>query len=133
MLILTQANLSITKEINTQMKLMITLFALSFASISFAGAPASTPALLEKGKAAYTTNCLSCHGEKGDGKGPAGAYMKPAPRNFATDKFKAGDKVDAVFNTITKGLPNTAMVAFGYLSEEDRWGLSYYVLSFRKK
>jgi mono/diheme cytochrome c family protein len=102
--------------------------------LSFAGgkAPASTPALLEKGKAAYTTNCLSCHGEKGDGNGPAGAYLNPKPRNYATDKFKKGDKVEQIFESITKGLPGTMMVAYGHLSEEERWGMAYYVKQLQK-
>lgn len=96
-------------------------------------APALTPAVLEKGKAAYTMNCLMCHGEKGDGNGVAGAAMKPKPRNFIVDKFKQGDKVESVFKSISEGLKGTSMASFGHLSEEDRWALSYYVLSFKPK
>ena len=49
-----------------------------------------TPELLEKGKTVYTVNCMTCHGEKGDGNGPAGQYMNPKPRDFAKEKFKGG-------------------------------------------
>lgn len=96
-------------------------------------APALTPVVLEKGKAAYAMNCLMCHGEKGDGNGVAGAAMNPKPRNFMVDKFKQGDKVDAVFKTISEGLKGTSMAGFGHLPEADRWALSYYVLSFKPK
>ncbi len=107
---------------------------LFFATAVFAGnAPAITPALIEKGKAVYTANCLTCHGEQGNGEGPAGAYMNPKPRNFTKDKFKAGDQPQQIFKTISLGLPNTTMAGFGHLSEEDRWAATYYLIStFRK-
>lgn len=96
-----------------------------------AGTPKSSPALLEKGKASYSTNCSVCHGDKGDGQGPAGTALKPSPRNFAKDKFKAGDNVDQIFKTITNGMSGTAMTGYAHLSEEERWGLSYYVLQLK--
>lgn len=92
----------------------------------------SSPELLKKGEAAYKTNCVTCHGEKGDGNGPAGAMMNPKPRNFAKDAFKKGDKPEQIFESISKGLEGTAMASFSYLPEEDRWGLAYYVLKLRK-
>jgi len=92
----------------------------------------SSPELLKKGEAAYKTNCLICHGEKGDGNGPAGAMMNPKPRSFAKDAFKKGDKPEQIFETISKGLEGTAMASFSYLPEEDRWGLAYYVLKLKK-
>ena len=98
-----------------------------------AKAPAATPTLLEKGKAVFAVNCLTCHGENGDGMGPAGQYLNPKPRNFAKDKFKKGDKADQIFQTITKGLDGTAMVSFAHLSEEDRWALAHYVRKLGKK
>lgn len=104
------------------------------AGAALAAGPKVTPALLEKGKAIFSANCVTCHGEQGDGNGPAGAYLNPKPRNFAKDKFKAGDKPQQVFNTVTKGLPGTAMVGFPQLPEEDRWAVAQYVLNtFRKK
>ncbi|MGE0614441.1 MAG: cytochrome c [Bacteriovoracia bacterium] len=100
--------------------------------------PKETPELVAKGKAAYATYCVTCHGDKGDGKGPAGQYLNPPPRNYADRKgFKAGSKPEQIFKTITEGLKvkgqNTAMVGFPTIAEEDRWGLVYYVLSFGKK
>ncbi len=116
--------------------------AASFAAVSFGvtartamGASAfakSTPALVEKGKAAFTTNCVSCHGDKLDGNGPAGAMMTPKPRNLVVDKFKSGDKPDKVLKTVTDGMTGTAMTGFAHLSEEDRWSLVHYILSERK-
>lgn len=108
---------------------------LIFPALSFSGEAKrieETPALLEKGKISYTTNCLVCHGEKGDGNGPAGAVMNPKPRNFAKDKFKKGDSPEALFQMLTTGLEGTSMVSFAHLPEDERWGLAYYVLSLKK-
>lgn len=112
--------------------LWILTFALVPALAQAADFKKATPALLEKGKSVYTTNCATCHGDKGDGMGPAGQYLNPKPRNFAKDKFKKGDSPDAIFKTVTKGLDGTAMTAFGHLSEEDRWAVTHYVRSFKK-
>lgn len=103
-----------------------------FAGSVMAAPPKASKELLEKGKASFTTNCVVCHGEKGDGNGPAGAQMNPKPRDFAAGKFKNGEKLEQVFKTLTEGLPGTAMPPFTHVSEEERWGLAHYVLSFKK-
>lgn len=108
--------------------MVLTSVFFGFSLLSFAGGPPKvTPELLEKGKTIFTVNCVTCHGEKGDGNGPAGAYMNPKPRNFSTDKLKVGNKPEQLFKTITQGLTGTAMAGFGHLSEDDRWAVSLYV------
>jgi len=99
----------------------------------FAGAPASTPELIEKGKTSYATNCLICHGDKHDGNGPAGAALNPKPRNLVSDKFKKGDKAPQIFKTISEGLAGTTMTGYGHLPEDERWGLTHFIVSLRKK
>ncbi len=95
--------------------------------------PARTQPLLDKGKQAFTLYCVACHGEKGDGQGPAGMALKPPPRNFAKDAFKQGQSTAEIFLTVSNGVPQTAMVGYGHLPEEDRWGLAYYVGEFIPK
>lgn len=98
-----------------------------------AAPPKVTPELLAKGKVAYTTNCVVCHGDKGDGKGVAGAAMNPAPRDLTvTDlkvgkHYKQGGKAEEMFKTVTTGLPGTAMVGYASIPEQDRWALVYYI------
>jgi mono/diheme cytochrome c family protein len=116
-------------------KLAIALFAalitIPAAQAADAKLSKSTPELVEKGKASYTVNCATCHGDKGDGNGPAGGMMNPKPRNLMTEKFKAGDKPEQLFKTLTNGLTGTSMAPYGHLPEDERWALTHYVLSLR--
>jgi mono/diheme cytochrome c family protein len=95
--------------------------------------PKKTPELLAQGKKLYGQNCVTCHGPKGDGKGQIGAALKPPPSDF-TQAFKQwplskGD-LKKVFEVITKGIPNTSMVKWDQLSEQERWALVYFVVEF---
>ena len=98
------------------------------------GLAPATPQMLELGKTLYATNCLACHGEKGDGNGPAGKMMKPKPREFATAEFKNGATPEGIFKSISEGLPGTAMAPFAKkLSDDERTSLAHYVLKLRGK
>lgn len=45
-------------------------------------------ARLNHGREAYMHYCYACHGERGDGYGPAAPGLRPPPRNFTLGKFK---------------------------------------------
>ena len=114
-------------------KLLLSASILLLSNNIYAGkAPPSTPDLLAKGKTLYQQNCSVCHGDKGDGAGPAGASLNPKARNFISEKYKFGEKPEQVFKTISNGSKNTSMASFGHLPEGDRWALTYYVLNFKK-
>jgi len=97
--------------------------------------PKKTPELLKEGGKIYEQVCASCHGSKGDGKGPAGAVLKPPPTDFQKPlKEWPNTKGDPqkVFEVISKGIPNSAMVAWTQYSEQQRWALAYRVVDFSK-
>ncbi len=93
--------------------------------------PKKTPELAQKGKASFEMNCASCHGPAGAGDGAAAAALDPKPRNLATAPFKGGAKPAQIFDTLGKGVPGSAMIAFTHLPEEERWALAYHVAGLR--
>jgi mono/diheme cytochrome c family protein len=95
--------------------------------------PKKTPELLKQGKASYEMNCAACHGDAGKGDGPAAAGLEPKPRDLVAGAYRKGTTPAQVFQTITKGIDGTTMVAFDYLPEAERWALTYYTLDLRGK
>jgi DMSO reductase family type II enzyme heme b subunit len=88
------------------------------------------------GKAVYERKCLLCHGEKGDGKGPAAELLRPAPRDFTPGLYKirsTANKVPSdkdIFDVITHGMPGTSMPPWSVLPDKDRWNLVAYLKTF---
>lgn len=90
----------------------------------------SVSAQADKGKDLYTANCVACHGDKGDGKGPAGEAVKA--RDFtATKNFKKPSKAD-IIKTIQKGVEGTAMAGFPQFKSDELEALANYIMAFRK-
>ena len=123
------------------MKTMISVIVLGFfiffsslgQTLGQSAPPKKTPELLTQGTKLYEQNCVTCHGAKGDGKGQLGAVLKPPPSDFTKPfhqwSFGKGD-LKKVFEVITKGIPNTSMVKWDQLSEQERWALVYFVVEF---
>jgi high-affinity iron transporter len=114
--------------------LLLSLFGSSLAKDP--SPPKKTPELLNQGKKLFDQNCSVCHGSKGDGKGPAGAALKPPPSDFTKPlkewPITKGD-LNKVFEVILKGIPNSAMVKWDQFSEKERWALVYVVTEVAKK
>ena len=110
---------------------LFSLFLLGTALAKEPSPPKKTPELLNQGKKLYEQNCSTCHGPKGDGKGQLGAALKPAPSDFAEPlkqwPITKGD-LQKIFDVISKGIPNSAMVKWDQFSEQERWALVYYVV-----
>jgi DMSO reductase family type II enzyme heme b subunit len=90
----------------------------------------------DAGKAVYQLKCIGCHGEKGDGKGPAAELLLPQPRDFTSGIYKIRTTANKVpldqdlFKVITDGMPGTSMPSWAVLAEKDRWNLVAYVKAF---
>ena len=88
------------------------------------------------GKPVYELKCMGCHGQKGDGKGPAGELLMPPPRDFTSGIYKirttAGKAPSDqdLFRIITDGMPGTSMPSWAVLPEKDRWHLVAYIKAF---
>ena len=98
---------------------------------------APTPQQLEAGRKSYEKYCSQCHGDKGDGQGPAAPHLTPKPRDFTTGKFKlrttpsgALPTDDDIRRVIRNGMPYTTMPPWPKLSDDELTNLVQYVKSF---
>lgn len=92
-------------------------------------APQSPPDV-NRGATLYQSQCASCHGLAGDGRGPDAAKLDPPPIDF-TDRSRASQRsVFALQQVISQGLEGTAMQSFSHLPEQDRWALAFRAGTF---
>lgn len=66
-----------------------------------------------KGAAFFMSNCSTCHGATGDGRGPRAYFINPKPRNFLHDAARADLNRPAIFKATTEGKLGTEMPAWG--------------------
>jgi high-affinity iron transporter len=86
------------------------------------------------GKKLYDENCAQCHGAAGKGDGPGRESMNPKtplPANFTDPERIGGLSPFKAFNTASFGVEGTAMASFSALTDDQRWGLAFYVFSLR--
>jgi len=82
--------------------------------------PFSTPRDAEAGALTFRSQCAVCHGPEAGG-GAVGPSL-------VSGKFRHGGSDEALYGTITKGVPGTAMLPFR-LSFRDVWQLIAFVRS----
>ncbi len=90
--------------------------------------------LLARGKEIYAARCAVCHGEQGDGKGPAAAGLPVKPPSFLDGKMVGEMAGNYWFWRVSEGgavepfkSMGSIMPAWkGELSVEDRWAVIAY-------
>lgn len=105
-------------------------------------APAQAPAWIApsaaEGRLVYDKACSACHGERGDGQGPAAAYLEPRPRDFTTGTFKFRGTPNGELPTdadllriVEEGIPGTSMPAWKQaLTARERADVVAYLKTF---
>ncbi|MBI2964468.1 MAG: c-type cytochrome [Deltaproteobacteria bacterium] len=95
-----------------------------------------TDADAQAGRPLYLRECAACHGERGDGAGPAAEFLSPRPRDFTARVFKVRTtdsgippRTEDVLRTIERGFPGTAMPPFEFLTEPERRQVAAQVLA----
>ncbi len=80
------------------------------------------------GKVFYNANCATCHGTKGDGKGPRAYFINPKPRNFLEASARASFNRLVLFAAVSMGRPGTEMPAWNkVLSDQEIANVAEYV------
>jgi len=80
------------------------------------------------GRQFFMKNCFTCHGVKGDGKGPRAYFNRPPPRNFTSSASRQILNRTRIFDGITNGRVGSVMPAWGkVLSEQEIANLTEFV------
>ena len=94
--------------------------------------------MIARGKEIYTTTCAVCHGDLGDGKGPAGVALPLKPSNFQDKAGLAEMRDNYWFWRVSEGGQSEPFKSKGsamppwktVLSVEDRWAVMAYQHTF---
>jgi len=95
------------------------------------------PRTAESGQQLYGRHCAACHGNEGDGRGLAAAFVFPKPRNIQAGRFRlistsngvpSRDDLHAI---LLRGMPGSSMPPWGHLSQDERDALVDEVLRLR--
>ncbi|MFQ5942421.1 MAG: c-type cytochrome [Anaerolineales bacterium] len=79
----------------------------------------------------YATNCALCHGETGEGDGPASSGLEKTPADLHEGHVQ-GLSDGALFYIISHGKPETPMLAWeDVLEEDERWHVVNFLRTFQ--
>jgi len=76
---------------------------------------------------AQPTACKICHGSTGNGMGMMAPGLNPPPRNFSCSETMKNISDGQMFWVVKNGLPDTGMVAYKSLSDEQVWQIILYL------
>ncbi len=65
-----------------------------------------------RGEAFYQQNCFTCHGRKGDGRGPRAHFNYPRPRDFTSADSRSRFNRPRLFRAIAQGKRGSVMPAW---------------------
>ncbi|MGH7317994.1 MAG: c-type cytochrome [Candidatus Rokuibacteriota bacterium] len=86
--------------------------------------------VVEQGDKLAKVNCVSCHGPKGKGNGPAAVALNPKPADWTSKRVQ--DMPDGeIFWKITTG--RGPMPSWRHLPENDRWAVVRYIRTLAGK
>jgi mono/diheme cytochrome c family protein len=93
--------------------------------------------VLTEGRRAYVQYCRACHGDAGDGKGPAARGLRPPPRDFTVGTFKfaavPGGSLphdEDLHRIVHDGLHGTAMLAWDGIPDDTVDQIVQYLKTF---
>jgi len=76
----------------------------------------------------YMANCATCHGAKGDGKGPRAYFINPKPRNFLDPVFASAFNRPALYAATSMGRLGSEMPAWSkVLNDQELANVSEFV------
>ena len=92
--------------------------------------PAAAPDR-ERGRAVYLEHCATCHGRFGEADTARARSLEPRPPPFVGEATPISPR--RAWESVTFGVPGTAMVAHGFLAAPVRWDVAYVVAALRHR
>lgn len=90
--------------------------------------------VVQRGREVYDKYCVGCHGDYGQGDGPAAARLITRPRDFTSGiyKFRSTDSGSLplesdLYRTITRGLAGVSMPGFPLMPHRDKLAVIEYI------
>ncbi|GJL64535.1 MAG: hypothetical protein NPIRA04_31890 [Nitrospirales bacterium] len=65
----------------------------------------------KNGRTIFEANCVTCHGERGKGDGPTGAYLSPPPADLTSEDVRTDPDAE-LLSIISNGIPDKGMPAW---------------------
>ncbi len=101
---------------------------------------ATGPELLALGSEVYHARCAGCHGEGGDGNGPAATFLSPRPQSFTRGVFKFRSTRSGalptdgdLYRAVTRGVRWTAMPTWHELPDTERLAVVAFIKTFSRR
>ncbi len=125
--------------------LVLSTIALSvlWGSVSRAETPGAPPLQgdADAGRQVYVDRCASCHGDEGDGAGPAAEFLDPKPRDFRRALYRIHTTPSGqlptdqdMFQVIEVGMPGTSMPGWAdVLTTEEIGNVVAYIKTFSRR
>ena len=83
----------------------------------------------EQGEKLVKVNCVSCHGPKGKGDGPAAVALNPKPADWTSTRVQEESDGELFWKISTGRGP---MPPWKHLLENDRWAIISYIRTLKK-
>lgn len=110
-------------------------FAQALTYVPILGYPAEVPGAAMRGREVYQFRCAACHGEAGEGDGPAADILATPPADFTTDTLIAAGDFESLFQRVHDGgagVHGSSMPPWGVLmSDTQIWDLVAYIATFQ--
>ncbi|NOY24444.1 MAG: cytochrome c [Oligoflexia bacterium] len=91
------------------------------------------PTDVSHGADLFKARCVACHGEAGNGGGPAAVVLTPRPADFTDSARWVATSLGTKFWIIQNGVKGTAMAPTGLSDDDTRAVLLYIQQTFAKQ
>jgi len=95
--------------------------------VAYAMSLSAPDILVSQGRTLYTQNCVTCHGQSGNGDGPDASTLSTTPKDFTDQAFMAPSSSASLYQAISAGITPDMPAYTSTLDDNERWALVAYL------